>query len=449
MALQSKAFRSWLRETAYRSNKMTVGPQPLQTVVDTLEAIACHRWPQERAHLRVARQGDVIFVDLGRDDGQVVRIDRDGWLPTPDCPVRFYRPDGYGELPLPVPGRLDALRDLLQLNDRSFALSVAFLLNAFRPGGPYMCLVVEGEQGSGKSVLSEVIKKLADPSALVKTRLPESDRDLMVLAQEMHLPVFDNVSGVKNDMSDALCSLATGGGYGKRKNYTDDELVTFNFSRPFILNGIADFIFRPDLLDRALVLRLVSMPDGQRREEDAIRSEFDAKRPELLGAIFDCIACALRRENEVKAPSDIRMIDAAKWIAAAAPATGLTEADLLGAIVGARDELVIERIANDPVALALERLVARGPAQGLIKAVFDAIYWEWDRQGRFLPHTPQHFSAYLTRIKPSLKRYGIFVDDVGRQRRGRIIKVWRAGQEDVSPEPPPLSTSPAVTRHKV
>jgi hypothetical protein len=37
------------------------------------------------------------------------------------------------------------------------------------------------------------------------------------------LLVFDNVSGMKWDMSDALCALSTGSGFSTRKYYTDDE----------------------------------------------------------------------------------------------------------------------------------------------------------------------------------------------------------------------------------
>jgi hypothetical protein len=59
----------------------------------------------------------------------------------------------------------------------------------------------------------------------------------MIQAKEYHLLVYDNASGMKGDISDALCTLATGGGLATRKLYSDDELQVFTASRPFIING--------------------------------------------------------------------------------------------------------------------------------------------------------------------------------------------------------------------
>src|SRR5438552_51284 len=102
---------------------------------------------------------------------------------------------------------------------------------------------------------------------LEKFRLPSSDRDLMIQAKDNYLLIYDNVSGMKNDISDALCTLATGGGVATRRLYTDDELQIFNHCRPFVINGIGEFANRPDLVERSIVVILSSMPRGQRRTE--------------------------------------------------------------------------------------------------------------------------------------------------------------------------------------
>jgi hypothetical protein len=67
---------------------------------------------------------------------------------------------------------------------------------------------------------------------------------------------FDNLSGLPVWLSDALCRLASGGGFAVRQLYTDDEEVLFQAARPILLNGIEEVISRPDLGDRAIFLTL-------------------------------------------------------------------------------------------------------------------------------------------------------------------------------------------------
>src|SRR5207302_5469046 len=196
-----------------------------------------------------------------REDAAVAQIGVTGWSVAPLTLMSFWRSPGFGEIARPEPGGdIEALRRLLHLGDREWLLVLAFLLSSLRPRGPYLCLLIEGEQGSGKSVLCSIIKRVIDPHQLEKFRLPTTDRDLMIQAKDHYLLVFDNVSGMRGDISDALCALATGGGFGTRKLYTDDELQVFNFCRPFIINGIADFATRPDLVERAIILQLPTMP---------------------------------------------------------------------------------------------------------------------------------------------------------------------------------------------
>jgi len=67
---------------------------------------------------------------------------------------------------------------------------------------------------------------------------------------------FDNLSGLPNWLSDALCRLASGGSFAVRQLYTDHEEVLFESTRPIFLNGIDDVVSRPDLGDRAIFLTL-------------------------------------------------------------------------------------------------------------------------------------------------------------------------------------------------
>ena len=72
----------------------------------------------------------------------------------------------------------------------------------------------------------------------------------MIAANNGYLLAFDNLSGLPIWLSDALCRLASGGGFAVRQLYTDDEEVLFEAARPILLNGSEEVISRPDLGDR-------------------------------------------------------------------------------------------------------------------------------------------------------------------------------------------------------
>ena len=88
-----------------------------------------------------------------------------------------------------------------------------------RARGPYPLLAISGEQGSAKTVLSKMLKALVEPNAAPVRALPREERELMIGANNGHLLTFDNLSGLRAWVSDALCRLATGGSFAVRQLY--------------------------------------------------------------------------------------------------------------------------------------------------------------------------------------------------------------------------------------
>ena len=78
---------------------------------------------------------------------------------------------------------------------------------------------------------------------------PRDDRDLLIAANNSWVISYDNLSGIPPWLSDALCRLATGGGFSTRELYTDSDEVFFDAMRPVILNGIDHMAERADLAD--------------------------------------------------------------------------------------------------------------------------------------------------------------------------------------------------------
>ena len=77
--------------------------------------------------------------------------------------------------------------------------------------------------------------------------------------------VLDNLSVLPAAVQDDLGRLATGGGIGGRKLYTNDGDASFNASRPVIMTGINNLATRGDLADRSIVIHLEKIPDTGRR----------------------------------------------------------------------------------------------------------------------------------------------------------------------------------------
>src|SRR5215208_8066384 len=122
---------------------------------------------------------------------------------------------------------------------------------------------------AAKSTTVRVLRALVDPAVEPLRALPKNERDLAIAAGNAWVLAFDNLSGIRDQLSDALCRLATGGGFATRILYTDDEEIIFSAKRPIILNGIDDIATRGDLQERSLLVSLPSIPEERRVEEAA------------------------------------------------------------------------------------------------------------------------------------------------------------------------------------
>ena len=193
-------------------------PRSVNEAIASFEMRALSSSIEREVHVRVARDGDHLFIDLGDPQWRAVRITAAGWAVCENPPVRFRRTPDTRPLPYPERGgSIDDLRQFLpNLTDDDFTLAVAFLLAALQPDGPYPVLVIYGEQGWAKTSLLRLLRALTDPHRAPTTSLPSSARDLFVAARNGHVQAFENVSKLSDAMSDNLCRLSTGGGMRTR-----------------------------------------------------------------------------------------------------------------------------------------------------------------------------------------------------------------------------------------
>ncbi|MER9680368.1 bifunctional DNA primase/polymerase [Mesorhizobium sp. M0184] len=424
--VNSSAVKLWLRHLAHKAWGKPMGANPLSEAIATLEAIGLFDGPSFPVYARVAGDTKSISIDLGRQDGRMIKISPDGQTIESNIAHKFVRGAGFESLPLPEAsgGGLRRLQSFLGLDDQNYRLLLAFLINALKPQGPYFILLVEGEQGSGKSFFCEIIKRIIDPNQALRLRLPDKPQDLMIQAKEYWLLSFDNASGMKAEMSDILCSLATGGGIAVRRLYTDDELHVLTYMRPFMINGISGYATRPDLMERAIPIKLPPIGEGERKTEAELMKEFQAMLPLILAELYDGVAYALLTSDEVEPPRHLRMADAARWIRAAEEGLGEQSGAIIDAIALAQNEFIIDRVNDDPLVMALRTITARGPFEGYVGDLFVRIAEIQERSpDRGLPQSPSRLSNQLDRMRPAMAKAGVMVEFLGKDRRGRRIKI--------------------------
>jgi hypothetical protein len=271
----------------------------INAAIDEFELKAVCSQVEREVHVRVASDGDDLYIDLGDPGWHAVRITGSGWSVVENPPVRFRRTPDMRPLPFPERGTpITALREFLpNVSEGDFILSVAVLLASLQPRGPYPVFVVTGPHGSAKTTFLRILRALTDPSRVMTTPLPSSGDNLFIACRNSHVQCFENVSILSDAMSDHLCRVATGGGMRTRTFFTNADETTFAGARPIMMEGITNFVVRPDLADRSIVLSLASLPN--RKTERALWAEFDRRKAGIFGALCDMLVTGVRQYPEV------------------------------------------------------------------------------------------------------------------------------------------------------
>lgn len=416
--LRSREFRFWLSNEYYKKIGATIGGSQLDDSLRVMEARAVNDGAQYEPFVRVGGVGNRLYLDLADDGWRAIEITAQGWSICNDPPARMLRTPAMRALPEPeAGGMIEELRQFINVrSDDDFKLVVAWLVAALRGRGPYPILVVNGEQGSGKSFFCRVVRALIDPSAAPIRAVPKDERDILVSASNSCVLAFDNLSSVPPWLSDALCRLSTGGGFATRALHTDREEMIFEATKPILLNGIPMLTDRADLADRALTVHLRTISEEERRPEDEIERIIEAARPRILAALLDAASAALRRVEDVRLPRLPRLADFAKWVTAAEPCLGWEAGSFLSAYEANRRDVSDATFEADLVAVAIHGFVTsaefpqgwRGTPTELLAALSGRVT-ETVRRMRRWPISAQSMGNAFDRAAPLLRSRGYTV----------------------------------------
>ena len=330
--INSSAWKHLVDEIWDEYGGPTIKKDAMDTLARLLTGRALRQGQTCDVEPRVCGQGigtnERLYIDLADKSGQFIEVSRGGWRILSDADGVFFR-RAPGVLALPRPVRVEAdqewdvwneLRDLLALGgDKNFVLSVGWLLNCLRaPRQPYAALAVSGEQNSGKTEKSKLLRALIDPNVMAVADKPQDARELAIQAKNRFVLGFDNLSGIPHWLGDALCRIVTDGAFSARKLHTDDEEALFSAKRPLLINGIEDFMGRDDFKRRCL---FVSIPRVEKRlPVRTIWARFERLAPRVLGLLLNCVSAAIANceaEEVVSLDAGAGFADLAQWIAGA------------------------------------------------------------------------------------------------------------------------------------
>jgi hypothetical protein len=431
----AKAFRNWLQSKFWIVNQSAASTQAVQDALGVLRGKALFEGRQRTTAVRIAGNNDVIWLDLADDKWRAVRIDANGWEVVNRPDIAFVRPRGVLPLPAPEPGgSLDALRTLVNVeSDDDWILICAWLIASLRPSGPYPALSVNGEQGSAKSTLCRMLRGIVDPNVAALRSAPRSEQDLVIAGRNGHVIALENLSAIPDWLSDALCRLATGGGFGTRELFSDDEERLFEGQRPVMLNGITELCTRSDLLDRALTISLPAIPESRRSTESKLWQRFNESLPWTLGALLDAVSQACSAKADVRLETLPRMADFAEWIVAAEPKLPCESGAFLRAYqsnrASANESAIESSVLSGPL---LELMEGIDDWQGTATDLMDALSeLAGDRvtKGKGWPRKPHLLSGELRRIAPNLRRTGIDVE-FGKAAGKRFVHLTRTNTQN-------------------
>lgn len=344
--IKSSVFKRWLAGKYWQETSKGFSGETFLQAVNSLEGKAFYEGKTIILFNRIARVDNIIYYDLG-DDNQAVKVTGQGWEIIADSPVKFRR--FSHQLPQVQPvqgGKLEEVIKYLNLKtETDKLLFLTYIATVFVPDIPRVVLINIGDQGAAKSTALRIARSLVDPS-VSELLSPPSDITELAQASNHHYCLYlDNLSYLRDEVSDALCRLATGIGFTKRKLFTNDEDILFNQKAAVGITGINLVAQRADLLDRCLILSFERIPEDKRIDEEEFWRNFNAEKPLILGAIFTVLSGVLGIISNFKLSKKPRMADYAKYAAASAIALGKSADDFLNAFtenIGRQNQAAIE-----------------------------------------------------------------------------------------------------------
>lgn len=383
----------------------------------------------DKGYSRIMQLENKVIVDLSSNNS-LVMITEDGYQIVDRLMSRHLNllPNKYQ---VPMLNPIESEHNLLDLinhltNFSSFEelfLFTTWIIASYFSMNQMPILVLLGDQGSGKTFTSKLIKDIVDPSKIKHQHKVSSSKDLGIIMENNYLTVLDNLSTLSDEMSDALCQTVSGGQVSTRKLYTTKDIETIDLVGRIVINGINIDNTRPDLLERSIIIELTKIKNIDMLSEVQMSDLKTQLIPQIHGKIFESISYVLGILDQISLTSKPRMADYATLLVAIGLSLDVSEEESLS-IYEENVRFVNGIITDDPLIEALIKVLHRcndyfeGTASDLLRELFNT-----GISG--LPKAANSLSAKIGRLKSDLGRIGITIEKEKLTGGIRIIKVFR------------------------
>ena len=443
--IDSGSYREVLAAQFFELTDRGANRNSLGDAVITLAAMARSRGETHRVFLRTADTDSGIILDPCHADRRVISISASGWNWSITTTAMMRRTPGMQALPIPRNDDHDdgnptlhergfaRIWDFISVQPEQRVLVAAWILQALRPSGPFPILNLSGEQGSGKTTATRVLRRLTDPSASPVRAPPKDTRDLLVGALNGWVLALDNLSHLSAQMSDALCRISTGGAISERALYSNTDEILIEVQRPVLLNGIEDMANRPDLAQRCINIELPVRDFN--RPEAAYWQDFNRAAPGIFADILEALVLAVRDHQNIQIGRLPRMADFAIFAAAGLPALGFSAEEFISAYAENQNRGIGGAIDSSPAGRAVVELVRHrngfeGTAADLL-ADISRYADDFARRSKSWPQTPHGMAGVIRRLAPALRVAGVSVDHE-RTETARLIRLCNVGKPSSS-----------------
>lgn len=438
--LEDKKYQMLIRKRFYDELGKAISKDNISQAIGVLEAKALYEGDELEVYKRCAEVDGVTYYDLCNKESTIIRIDENGWSIDESKQILFIRKNNMSEQVMP-----EYYEELLELLDKHFRfkseedriLHAVSLVTRLISDIPHPIEVIHGEKGASKTTTMRKNRSLIDPSPRDVISIPKAIQDLAITISNNYMPCFDNLDNISSDKSDLFCIASTGGGYSKRKLYSNDDESIVSFKSRITLNGINVIATKADLLDRCIVLTLDRIPEDERKEERLVWDSFNKDKPMILGAMFDVLSKAKRIYKTVNLTKLGRMADFTRWGYAVAEACGIGGEKFLEAYLNNQRKANQEAVDSSPIATALikymnENKSFTGTVSQLLLCLNQIAEDEQiDTTSKLWAKEPNVLSRRLNEMKSNLELEGIYYD-VSQKNHGRVIDIVKIDKEKVA-----------------
>jgi hypothetical protein len=295
--------------------KQVAAPKELKAALATIEA-DCAKAGKAILGLRTVTSPSTgsVWIDLGRADGQVVRLTEDNWElhDTPDWDVFFKRTSVIKELPIPTAcavtdtfGRLQGIRRFANIPDAQWPLVVGWMVTHMIPDEDHLTPLVFflGGSQSGKTTISVLTRYITEGILDKGTDSGAREGDLQLTMSKERIKTLNNISSISPEMSDLLCQVYEGYKITGRKMYTQDEEATLEINCSVIANGVTVGGMKPDLKTRVMVMDIDPKHGGtpwlgaEKEQSKTINDEMKRVHADALGALLTLAVVSLKHHG--------------------------------------------------------------------------------------------------------------------------------------------------------